>query len=229
MGFLQGAHNAGSGSVNNIAATFSVAVGSGNAVVGIVSFGTGTLNSVTDDKGNTYNRETTINDGVNSQNAASFSLGNITNAPTTVTANFSAGVGARSIAVAEYSGISAVADPRDGHGGQLQPSPGTGTNGLTSGSGNCVTTIDGDTIVGLTADSGGSAVISHGTSFSAIRVTDTTAGCAGLNIEDLTQGAHSATTVATFTQNANDAGLTWAIALKAAAGGGDTLMPMICM
>jgi hypothetical protein len=96
---------------------------------GVVSWvGAGTLTSVTDNKGNTYNKETSVLDTTDSLNSAAFSRTNITNAPTVITANFSAGVTFRQILVDEFSGGStASTDERDGaaHGGQFQGNPGT--------------------------------------------------------------------------------------------------------
>src|SRR5882724_440699 len=83
------------------------AVGSGNAICGVVTWddiNAAVLNSVTDDKGNTYNLETSLLDTVNNQKASAFSRTNITNAPTVITANFSTSIDARKISVDEFSG-----------------------------------------------------------------------------------------------------------------------------
>lgn len=217
---VQGNSAGGTASNGNVAVTIS-AVASGNAVCGVVSWDNGggvTLSSVADDKGNTYNVETTVLDTTNGQKAAAFSRTNITNAPVTITATFSAGAGFRSIAVDEFSGVSAAStDERDGttHGGQFQNSPGTGANGITSGT--FTTATNGDLVWGGSVGSGGGVLASNGTGFS----TGTQAS--GLDprvqTEYLTQSTAGAGTAATFTQAANTQRITFMIALKSGAGG----------
>src|SRR6516164_7876776 len=123
---------------NPTSITFTSTVGSGNCVVGCIQFdgfAGAVLNSVTDDKGNTYNRETAIQDA-SGQWLAAFSLGNITNGPKTLSFNFNAAPGsaATSIVIEEIFGALAVSDPRDVHGGRIQNAVGQGTDVVSSGS-----------------------------------------------------------------------------------------------
>lgn len=232
---VQGAHNGnvlGGGTIANVATT---GIGTGNAICGAVSWddsGGATIVSVTDNAGspNTYTLESVIRDSGNSESVVVFSLGNVQGNPTIITATFAGTASARTILWDEYSGISQVADPRDGHGGQFQATPGTTANAITSG--NISTAIDGDLIYGVTVNTGptGTATISAGTSF-ALRTTDTTASCAQTNSEDRVQASHSATTPATFTQASNENAVTVVIALKPSAGSGPApqLFAQICM
>src|SRR5262245_31260713 len=102
---VQGGNFYNSAGSTTAAVTIS-AVGSGNAVLGCVTWehagGIG-LNSVTDNQGNTYNLESEIIDTGNSQRSRAFSLTNIANGPTTITANFSGSTGYRGVVADEFS------------------------------------------------------------------------------------------------------------------------------
>lgn len=208
-------YNAGAGS--SIAVTIS-AVGSGNAICGFVAWDTTLANanctSVTDDQGNTYNLETAVNDTPTGR-AVAFSRTNITNAPTVITANFDLSPQFRVILVDEFSGAStASSDERDGsaHGGQLQASPGTGTDAITSGT--FTTTVNGDLLWG--GGDGGNTVTlaSNGTSFST--GTQHTTDYAK-QTEYRTQATAGSGTAATFTQAVDTNRVTFLIAIKPAA------------
>lgn len=138
----------GASSGTSVSVTVS-AVGSGNAICGIVSWDNGSVNltSVTDNQGNSYNLETTILNANDAENYCAFSRTNITGGPTVITANFSGSIDYRSILIDEFSGGStASSDERDIHGGQYQSNPGTGANAITSGT--FTTTVDGDLLWG---------------------------------------------------------------------------------
>src|SRR5262245_6885655 len=161
---VQGNQNYVQGSTASVAVTLS-AVGSGNAVCGAVTWDNTavTLTSVTDNQSNTYNVETTIIDTTDNQKSAAFSRTNITNGPTTITANFSGSVGFHGIIADEFSGGSnSSTDERDGsaHGGQFQSSPGTGTDGITSG--NFTTSVDGDLIYSVSLNASPNTNASRG-------------------------------------------------------------------
>jgi hypothetical protein len=225
---VQGASaNSGSASASTVAVTIS-AVASGNAVLGVVSWvGAGTLTSVTDDKGNTYNKETSVLDTTDALNSAAFSRTNITNAPTVITANFSAGVTFRQILVDEFSGGStASTDERDGaaHGGQFQANPGTAANGITSGT--FTTATNGDLIWGACVDGAGTlALATNGTSFST--GTQFNATDYASQTEFRTQATAGAGTAATFTQAADVPRTTFMVAIKPAAGAGSRPPPPV--
>lgn len=213
---IQGAH-AGTGNTggSTIAATGS-AVGSGNTVVGIVTWAgatTTTLSSVKDNQSNTYTVKDTVPDTSNDQAQASFVLGNITNGPVTITATFSNSTVFRTIIWDEYSGAAALSDPTDGHTGQLQPTPGTGTDAVKSG--NITTTVNGDLIYGGTIDTSAATLASSGTGFTS-RTSDTV-GAACIT-EDMTQ-ATAGLVAATFTVGTSVACATFVIAVKAPSAG----------
>lgn len=132
---------------------FGVAVTSGNNVRGWVTWGTavaGDLISVTDNKSNTYTISDKILGTTNNQSLASFHKENITNAPTTITANITGGIGACGIIIEEWSGEDNSGTAINAHGGQRQVSPGTGTDAVSSG--NITTNVDGCNICGAAMD-----------------------------------------------------------------------------
>lgn len=211
--------------------TFPAAVGSGNTVVGTLGgslSAAGTVVSVVDDKGNTYNIETAV--GVAAQFiATSFSRSNITNAPTiltiTVTSTGNA-VGLNAVAE-EWSGIlTAATDERDGtaHGCAFQTSPGTGTNGVTSGP--FTTTASGDLLYTGTINNNifGNLVLTPGTTTSATYAAGITSAFTAfsnlqINSAWATQSTAGASTAGNWTQTQNDARETCMIAIKASAAG----------
>lgn len=198
------------------------AIGSGNGICGLIGFdGTSvTINSVADDQGNTYNVETIVRDAGGPTSACAFSRTNITNAPTTITVTFSASIGFRKLLVDEFSGGStASTDERDGaaHGGQLQSSPGTGTDAITSGT--FTTSNDGDLLWGGCIGPNSTTNPTAGTSFSngAAETTDYSG-----KTEYRVQATAGSGTAATFTQAANTDRMTFLIALKPAGGAAPT-------
>jgi hypothetical protein len=216
--------NSGSTPVSSASVTLS-AVGSGGSICGVVDWGGGngtlsaSLTSVTDDKGNNYHLEPTpLLNVTDDQYYIGFSLTNITNAPTVLTANFSDSDGFRGIAAEEFSGGStASTDERDVHTGQYQSSPGTGTDAITSGS--VTTTVDGDLLWGAVGFPVGNS-LSPGTGF-----TSGFTGNGGINSEYRVQTTAGAGTAATFTTAFNCETSTFLITLKAPAS--DVLMPQI--
>jgi|SRR5882724_2910575 len=207
----------GAASATTIAATVS-AVGSGNVICGLVSWDDigPSLTSVTDNQGNTYNLETTILNVGDGQRNAAFSRTNITNAPTVITANFSATVDFRAIFVDEFSGGStASTDERDGtaHGGQYQASPGTGTDAVTSGS--FTTAVNGDLLWGGSSTQS-VITLTIGTSFSAGGSAGGGPVCA---TEYRVQTTAGSGTAATFTESGTSGPtVTYLIAIKPPGG-----------
>lgn len=208
--------DSGASSASSVSCTLGAAVGSGSDVLGMVSWdSTGvTLSSVTDDKGNTYALEATVTNVADGQNYAAYSRTNITNAPITITANFSAGVDFRAVTAEEFSGGStASTDERDGHTGQYQGTPGTGTDAVTSG--NITTSVNGDLIwsgVGSRAADSSPAI---GTSF-----TNGSGMQNNLRINTEYRTQSTAGSVAgTWTQSPTPGGVsTFVIALKPSGG-----------
>lgn len=215
---IQGITGGHGGSGATITLTFGSAISSGSTVCGGGQFASSTtLTSVTDDKSNTYNVETNIT--ASGQTAFAFSLGNITNGPTTITITLGASSGFNSAVADEYSGALAASDPRDVHGGQTQNTPGTGADAYTSG--NFTTTTNGDLLYGFTVTTNSATAISNfvaGTGFT-IRSRDTPAGLGDALSEDRVQ-ASAGSTAATFTDT-TDTGtvvsITYLIAIKPAA------------
>lgn len=219
---IQGAHNSSSAGATSITATFGISVTSGDCIVGVVLWGstTNNLSGVTDSKGNTYTVLDTVTN-VDGQSASSFCLGNITNGPISVTANFSASDSNLVLICDEYSGGLASSNPVDVHHGQSQSRPGTGTNAVSSGA--ATTTQNGDLIYGGAFDlSGASTTYTAGTGF-ALRTADTGLSRHGQS-EDETQ-ASAGSVAATFTSNQSGADyFTFMVAIKVAAAGGSTIV-----
>lgn len=140
------------------------AVGSGNLVTVFFQYGNGTnlVSTVKDNQGNTYFQETTVNDGASGTSSCFASLGNITNAPTTITITFTTtGITAIWMAIDEWSGETALADPRDAHtSGQVT------TASLLSTGPAITTTVAGDLIVYATTGTSANCAYTAGSGFS---------------------------------------------------------------
>jgi len=142
----------GTGTATTTVALTLSGIGVGNSVCGAVSYdssGGATITSVKDNKGNTYTLGDTVNDAGNNQALTSFYLIGATNGPSTITATISVAVTFRRILADEFSGITV----NDGHTGQFQAAPGTGTNAISSGS--ITPTASGDLIYGATVNTNG--------------------------------------------------------------------------
>lgn len=178
--------------------SLGAAVTSGNCVTGVLNYGANTaVTSVTDDKGNSYNFYR-VQDAGNGQDTVVFWLGNITNAPTTITVNGpSSTVGFSHMELQEWSGVARISDPNDGFIGQLQTTPGASADACVSTS--ITTTADGDLIICF---SGGSAanVGIIGTGFTSI---DNSVGASGVlqSTAWATQATHGSIQ-GTYTANA---------------------------
>ena len=215
--FVQGAHNRLS-SGSSLTATFGAAVTAGNTVIGMVCWGFGgpTITSVKDGAGNTFTLLDNVNDTVNSQEASSFYLPNSPGGSTTVVLTLSGTGGAISMTFAEYSGVQTAS--LDGHNKQYQPTPGTGSDGISS---TAITTVtNGDIVIGIVAGTAGqAATFTGGTSPNAftLRATTLDAGSpsfANVQIEDFIQSA-AGSIAATFTQNAVGGTLCFVAGLQA--------------
>jgi hypothetical protein len=193
-------------------------VASGNLVVGSVQWGTGageTLVSVTDDKLNTYNISSNVNDATATQAQALFWLPNVTNGPSTITATFSSVVTSfRRILWDEFSGV--ATSPLDGTTGQVLAGTLT-ANGMTSG--NISTTANGDLVWGAATDTfGAGATWSAGTGFTLLDA-GSPANNAPMYSEWQVQSS-SGSIAATFTQTGTASeSIVAVIAFKASASG----------
>lgn len=170
-----------------VALAFSSVVTSGNSVYGLVAWddtSARTLTSVTDDKSNTYNLGLLVDATTDGEFSRTFWLGNITNAPKTITATFSAAIGFRRMLIDEYSGVLAVSNPSDGNTGVRQASA------TAASSGNITTTISGDLIYGAIYDAAATGTLTAGSGFT-IRecATQPVADQVPLCSEDKTQAA----------------------------------------
>lgn len=157
-----GADGAAGANANTIAITLST-VSNNSLVVGFATCNNAaTINTVTDDKGNSYTLLDLLNDTNNFERQVLFYKEGITNGPTVVTANLSISTDFRRMAASEYSGILTAA-AIDGHNGQIIATPGTGANVLNPGA--FTTTGNGDLIwCCVTNDGGGPDTLSAGTS-----------------------------------------------------------------
>lgn len=204
---IQGASNTDTNNTSTIACTLSAGAGTGNMIIGIVSWNDGaTLNSVTDNASggsNTYALETTILDSGNNQSSAAFHCANIHGSPTVITGNLSGNELAKSIAVDEFSGQQQQNDARDStaHGGNQQTNPATTTDAVTSGT--FTTTVNGDLIWGGSANcSGAGNDLSTGTNFTTGQVeAPGGVNSASLFTEFRTQSTAGSGTAATYTNN----------------------------
>ena len=219
--YVQSKALSASASSTTIAVTLDASVGSGNAIVGLVCWGSATesdLASVTDDQGNTYTLVRFVPDTNNSQSIKGFYLANITNAPITITANFSPARPYRSISLHEVSGV-ATSGLLDQDAGQLQTAPGTGPDGVTSGS--VITTANGEYIFGGCADTAALRALSQyagGTGYTRRQEVGSTS-VINMASEDQIQASAGAI-AATFTATNNDRTVSLILTLKAAAAGG---------
>jgi hypothetical protein len=217
---VQGNHTSHEPSFTTIAIAGS-AVGSGNCVVGMVTWGiigTSAISSIKDNQGNSYTVKDVFADTDVGQNVASFVLGNITNAPTTITVTLTSSSEFGVLIWDEFSGVAALGDPSDGHSSGIQASPGTAANAVTSGS--FTTTTDGDAIYGGTYVDAGSSN-TPGTGFTGLTI-DTGIGTL-MQTEWATQATAGATAATFKASGGGDDHATFGMALKPASGGGTVL------
>ena len=223
----------GGGHIGNIASAATLAltvqaVGTGNLVCGVVTYGSaGTLSNVKDNAGtpNTYTLGNTVTDATDSYKATAFYLSGITGNPTIITATFAAGVTFRGIACDEYSGV-ATSSPLDIATQQDQTGI-TGTaNAITSGLAS--TLSDGDLIYGATVTGGVTTAVTAGTSPNAftLRQTDRTASNEFMYTEDFIVQTTHGSIAATFTgSTTGDDYATFILAFKAAAAAAGIPLP----
>lgn len=214
----------GTTTASTIPVTLGATVTSGNLVCGGVAWddggGTVSLSSVTDDKGNSYTVQRTTTDATNGQRGATFFKDNITNGPVTITANLSSSTGSRAISIHEVSGLQAT--PLDVETGQVNASPGTGTDGATSGA--VTTTADGDYIFGFFEDTAAyraNTELTAGTGFTKREETGVAGTTLCIMTEDLIQSS-AGSIAATATHANNDATISMILTFKATGGSAGT-------
>lgn len=133
---LQERSSAASGSATTIVLAYSSALTLGSALHVFASCDTGggvdVSSCVATNNGSFGAALDDINDPSNFQRLAHWVLANVTSATAdTITVSFSATVTFRGIWIREIGGC--TASPLDGHSGQNQASPGTGTDAISSG------------------------------------------------------------------------------------------------
>lgn len=213
---VQGGSTGPLGFSTSVALTLPAPVGVGNCLCGLLTWDTGTVASLTDNKGNTYNLEATSTDS-NGVHVAAFSRTNITNGPQTLTATFSTSAAGRMLAADEFSGTStASSDERDGtaHGGLSQSTGTSATDGTASGP--FTTAKDGDLIYGACETTETTTFCSPGTGFTG-GITNNV-NCT-IQTEYRVQPLASSGTQATFTQLTTKRRVIFLVTIKAAAYG----------
>lgn len=218
--FVQGNASGGFGAVTARGVTLTSTVGVGNTILGMVTYAsTDSITSITDDKSNTYTIIDTDTNTPDGSKQTSFWLLNITNSPQTITANFSIASVSTQIVVDEFSGVSASA-VIDAHAITVQTSPGTGTDGVSSGS--IVTSSNGDLIWAAVVDQHStSPTISAGTGFT----TGTNAAPFLKSVSEYQTQSTAGSIAATFTTTVNEAMMVCVVAV----GVTDSLQSQIWM
>lgn len=225
-------HNANGDASGGTGASISVtisAVSSGSVVSGITIWEDdipASLNSVTNDKGDSATILDHTTDTTNGQGISSFVFLNPTVGATVFTANFSTTTAFYGIEVDEDTFGAGFTYSTDGHTGVFQSSPGAGANVVNSGS--ITPGTNGDLIKGFAVNSGGSPTYSAGTSPNTFTQRNQIAG-GGTDFsffsEDFIQTT-AASIAATMGTSGSAPTHSFVVAIKATAAG-DTLMPQI--
>ena len=196
---------------NPVNCVFVSTVGVGNLVYGSICYdaGGGSLTTVTDDKANSYTISENIVNTSNNQRLAQFYRENVTNAPKTISCNFSANASFHRAQIGEISGA-ATTTALNAHGGQQQ-------NAQTApSSGNITTTSNGCWIVAQTAATSGGTTIAAGSGYALENSGGGAAFLVPLASETQTQ-ATAGTIAATFTYGTSRNAVTLIMAFRPAA------------
>ena len=129
----QFAGNTADASATTITATFPANVGAGNCVMVHVGWETASTTCTVSGVGGTFvSANGPITDGPDDQRGQIFRAVNCSGGTAVVTATFSVSAGFRRILICEYSGVDTGGTPTDGSNGQLEASPGTGTDAVNA-------------------------------------------------------------------------------------------------
>src|SRR5437899_3876562 len=196
------------------AAVTITAGGTGNLICGMVTCADlQTVSSVKDNNNVSATIVDTIDDTTNATRAVSFYFKNISGAPTTITATFSASTTFARIEVNEWSGIDTVS-PLDGHAGQT-------SSGTTVTTQNYTTTADGNLLYGaVVIDSAAGSTLTAGSGYTLRNDGSGAGSTVTMADESQIQSAHSSTTVATFGVNITESAIVLGMAFKAATATG---------
>ncbi|SRR6266446_2709248 len=207
--FVQKAISADNGSGTTV--TVNITAGTtGNLICGSVVWNDPqTLTSVKDNNGVTYNIVDNTDDAGDGVSMATFYLPNISGAPTSIIATFSASAIVTRIEVQEWSGV-ATTTPLDGHIAQQ-------TSGATVSSGNITTTVGGDLIYGSAISAISNTALTVGSGFT-IRNSGQGSGFVRPMADESQIQSSAGTIAATFTSNpTTDTCIVAVMAFKAAA------------
>lgn len=202
------------------APVFTSVVTSGGCVTVYIAYdSTATISTVADDKGNTYAVKNTITETADAIKVSQAVRGNITNAPKTITVTFTGTIANSAVSIAEWAGISAVTDPSDVFGGQMQSAAANPT------SGNITTTVDGDLISGMAVNGSTNVAYTAGSGFT-IGLTSNTffTSTSFLAWEWLIQSTHGVTASTWVDATATNYAVE-VLSLKAATGAALTIVP----
>lgn len=215
--FVQSKLTRQTASATTTAATFTSNVTAGNLIAVMASWdgGIGVLSGITDSLGNTYTAVNNVSDGGNPNHYATWYAKNITGGACTVTVTYTSSRPITLLEVVEISGVDTTA-PLDKSAIQLQATPGTGANAVTSGS--VTTTTDGQFIFGCSIATGSfTQTYSVGTGFTSIDNVGTSVSDRALICEYQIQTSAGAI-AATATQTNNQNVVTAIMTFKAVAG-----------
>jgi hypothetical protein len=213
MGFVQGTKHAVSASASPLSFTFGSGTTAGNTIVGCIFMNNSSAVTVTA----TFNSVscTTLDqviDGADVQMGTTFILGNVAGGATVGSVAWTGGGSFDvDVIVLEESNCLAVANPTDVHTGQLQ-------NGVTNPtSGNVVTNVANDNIVGFSLNCGGTTAFTAGSGFT-LQTTDLLSALFPTASEDSKVQVTPGTTAAVFTNSQLQNYLTYVVAIKPPSG-----------
>lgn len=194
--------------ITSLAKAFTSNVTAGNHIFVGIGWGSNDQNpTITDTLGHTYTLIRKTWDATNNQGTATYHTQNISGGANTVTLSLSVASPYVRLYIRESSGI-LTAGALDVETGQVQASPGTGTDGCTSGA--MTTTVANTMIVGFCQDIGGTQTsYTAGTNFT---LRESVAGlvCGSDDRNAATAGSYAAT----FTLSVNNRHTTHAAAFK---------------
>lgn len=181
----------------------------------------GTFTSISDTKADTVSAQVDSVTDANGNIGRSHYIKDAIGGATDLSANFGGG-GSNFIHLCaqEFSGRDNTA-PLDGHNMAHQATPGTGTDGASSGN---LSTTATDDIAGFFNDgTSAQASITAGTSYTGKKQLTTSIGLVGMN--EVREAAASGNNPVTFTVGSNLDSITAGMAFKAASAGGDAIGP----